>query len=133
MGSESLFDRKLEIATIFLNEFLSCGTWSGICETGLETMPLENDAMREYLSMGQRTGVRVVSVAPLGAARGKILAGDILVEVDGLAVSNEHTVPVELGAHKVDLDYGVLISQKRTPGETCRMCLELAQKRLLFY
>ena len=49
--------------------------------------------MREYLCMGQRTGVRVVSVAPLGAALGKIVAGDILVEVDGLCVSNEHTAP----------------------------------------
>lgn len=101
-----------KIAMVFLNEYLSNGAWSGICETGLETMPLENDAMREYLHMGQRTGVRVVSVAPLGPAEGKIKPGDILVEVDGLAVSNEHTVPVQLGEQKVDLDYGVLISQK---------------------
>lgn len=101
-----------KIAMVFLNEYLSKGAWSGICETGLETMPLENDAMREYLHMEQRTGVRVVSVAPLGPAEGKIKPGDILVEVDGLAVSNEHTVPVQLGEQKVDLDYGVLISQK---------------------
>lgn len=70
--------------------------------------------------MGQRTGVRVVSVAPLGAAQGKIHSGDILVEVDGLAVSNEHTVPLQLGEQKVDLDYGVLISQKQK-GEITRI------------
>mmetsp|Transcript_78575 Transcript_78575/g.173413 ORF Transcript_78575/g.173413 Transcript_78575/m.173413 type:complete len:519 (-) Transcript_78575:146-1702(-) len=102
-----------KIAMVFLKEYLSQGSWSGICETGLETIPLENDAMREFLRMGQRTGVRVVSVAPLGAAQGKIHSGDILVEVDGLAVSNEHTVPLQLGEQKVDLDYGVLISQKQ--------------------
>eukprot|EP00913_Durusdinium_trenchii_P022291 g20944.t1 len=86
--------------------------WCNDVESGLSARSAE-DAMREYLHMGQRTGVRVVSVAPLGAAQGKLQPGDILVEVDGLHVSNEHTVPVELGEQKVDLDYGVLISQKQ--------------------
>ena len=33
-----------QIAMVFLKEYLSQGSWSGICETGLETIPLENDA-----------------------------------------------------------------------------------------
>lgn len=35
---------SVQIAMVFLNEYLSNGAWSGICETGLETMPLENEA-----------------------------------------------------------------------------------------
>lgn len=36
---------------VFLNEYFSSGTWSGICETGLETMPLENDAWDQMLNL----------------------------------------------------------------------------------
>ena len=35
--------------------------------------------------MNQRTGVRITSVAPLGAANEKVNAGDILLSVDGYA------------------------------------------------
>ena len=35
--------------------------------------------------MDKRTGVRVSSVAPLGAAKGKVNVGDILLSVDGHA------------------------------------------------
>ena len=38
-----------------------------------------------YLKMNQRTGVRITSVAPLGAANEKVNAGDILLSVDGYA------------------------------------------------
>lgn len=101
-----------KIALLFLNEYLETGSWAGISETGVETMMLENDAMREYLKMGERTGVRIVSVAPMGTAREKIKTGDILIEVDGLKVSNENTVPVALSDQKVDLDFCVLVTQR---------------------
>ena len=50
---------------VFLNEYLSKGAWSGICETGLETMPLENEAWRRGLIFNQTyTVVKVDGATP---------------------------------------------------------------------
>ena len=58
-----------QIAMVFLNEYLSNGAWSGICETGLETMPLENEAwLKDWYSIQwkllcqYRTSIPYVSV-----------------------------------------------------------------------
>ena len=46
LRSSSLMMDRLQIAMVFLKEYLNTGAWSGICETGLETIPLENEAWR---------------------------------------------------------------------------------------
>jgi len=101
-----------KVALLFLGEYTATGAWRGISETGLRSNSLESDAMRAYLKMGDRTGVRIRSVAPLGAAAGRVFAGDILLEVDGHIVSNESTVSLQLSEHKVDLHFEVVVTQK---------------------
>ena len=46
--------RPVQIAMVFLKEYLNQGSWSGICETGLETIPLENDAWHIMVSHWSR-------------------------------------------------------------------------------
>eukprot|EP00406_Dinophysis_acuminata_P002139 CAMPEP_0179214168 /NCGR_PEP_ID=MMETSP0797-20121207/2156_1 /TAXON_ID=47934 /ORGANISM="Dinophysis acuminata, Strain DAEP01" /LENGTH=530 /DNA_ID=CAMNT_0020920151 /DNA_START=39 /DNA_END=1631 /DNA_ORIENTATION=+ len=111
-----------KVALVFLNEYLSTGRWTGISNSGLRTNSLESDAMRAFLQMGDRTGVRIRSVAPLGATAGKVQPGDILLEVDRHTVSNESTISLQLSEHKVDLHFEVLVTQK-AKGETTTLRL----------
>jgi len=101
-----------KVVLMFLDEYLTTTAWAGVCETGIRAEKLESEAMREYLQMGERTGVRIRSVANLGAAAGKVLAGDILLEVDDLVVSSEGTVPHKVGTQDVDMPFDVMITQK---------------------
>lgn len=101
-----------QIAKVFLDEFAASGKWTGICETGMQIVKLESDTMREFLRMGQTTGVRIRSVAPLGAAAQACNEGDILVSIDGTSVSNEGTCALKIGAQNIDLPLDVLVTSK---------------------
>ena len=80
------------IAQMFLSEVQETGGWSGVSELGVECRRLECDAMRDYLSMGDETGVLVEAVAPLGALHGVIKPGDVVTAIDEHEVSNEGKV-----------------------------------------
>ena len=84
------------IARLFLSEVMETKAWSGISELGFTIRPLENDGMREFLSMGDETGVLVESVAPLGALHGVLQAGDVLTAIDEFDVSNEAKIPIDV-------------------------------------
>jgi len=103
----------LDIVLLFVCEHRDTGKWTGISEIGLRCSTLESDAMREYLQMGERSGLRIRSVAPLGAASKVVRAGDILLEVDGYAVSNEGYVCLPFSGQKVEIPYDVLVTRKR--------------------
>ena len=86
------------IAQMFLSEVQETGGWSGVSELGIECRRLECDAMRDYLSMGDETGVLVEAVAPLGALHGVIKPGDVVTGIDEHEVSNEGKVCSTLGS-----------------------------------
>lgn len=84
------------IAQLFLSEVMEGKAWSGVSELGFTIRPLENDGMREFLSMGDATGVLVESVAPLGALHGVLQPGDVITAIDEFDVSNEAKIPIEV-------------------------------------
>jgi len=111
------------IATLFLDEYSTTGTWSGQSEVGLHATWLENDTMREYLKMADTvTGVLVLSLAPMGALYGKVQCGDVITQVDGNKVSNEGKVPLSISGKKVYISTVALITQK-PKGETTKISI----------
>eukprot|EP01047_Picozoa_sp_COSAG01_P033112 COSAG01_NODE_2422_length_7726_cov_5.781172_10_plen_549_part_00 len=106
------------IAQLFLSEVRATGSWSGVSELGLACRSLESDVMRDFLAMGEATGVLVEAIAPLGALCGVISAGDVLTQIDEYDVSNEGKVPIETSSQKVYVPADALISQKAKGAST---------------
>eukprot|EP00929_Paragymnodinium_shiwhaense_P023267 TRINITY_DN14610_c0_g1_i1.p1 TRINITY_DN14610_c0_g1~~TRINITY_DN14610_c0_g1_i1.p1 ORF type:complete len:550 (+),score=113.11 TRINITY_DN14610_c0_g1_i1:146-1795(+) len=100
------------IVLMFLDEFDRTGRWSGLSELGLLVKSLEHDTMREFLKMGDDTGVLVSRIAPLGALHEKMNPGDVITHIDGHAVSNEGKVPITVGEQKVFVVMDALITRK---------------------
>ena len=66
----------------------------GFCSMGIFWQPLDNEQLRCYLGMGERTGVLVRGVLKLAAAHGVLREGDVLLEADGHAIANDGTFAV---------------------------------------
>jgi len=105
------------IARMFITEFYTTGRWSGISEPGFDWGSLESSTMRRFLKMGTDNGVLVEEVAPLGAINGQLNKGDIITHIDGLELSNEGDIPVQVAGQKIFLDMNSQIT-KKAKGET---------------
>jgi S1-C subfamily serine protease len=80
------------LVQLFLNEYASSGSWTGVCELGFSWRTLENKTMRERMGISTETGVLVTSVAPLGKLGHFLQESDVLLSIDGQTVSCEGTV-----------------------------------------
>ena len=70
---------------------------------GVTVQPLENPALRASLSLGpDEGGVLVTTVDHGGSAQGILRPGDVILEVDGLAVAANGTV-LYLGRHRTEM------------------------------
>ncbi|KAJ3340420.1 hypothetical protein HDU93_007027 [Gonapodya sp. JEL0774] len=76
----------------FLQDIEKNGRYTGFCDIGLAIQPLENPTIKQYLRMGDRTGVLVGKVAPLSPCKDKILVGDVILAIDGFIVADDQTV-----------------------------------------
>jgi len=66
----------------------------------------------QILKHGDKTGVLVVSVAPLGAAAGKLLPKDIVTKIDDKPLSHEGKIKQIISGQDVEMLADVLITQK---------------------
>jgi len=107
-----------QIAFLFLDEYAKSKAWTGVSETGVMPKVLESKAMRKYLKMGDKTGVLIESVAPLGAAAGTVLAKDILLAIDGVQLTHEGKVSCRISGQDVEMSADVLISRKPKNSKT---------------
>ncbi|KAJ8610282.1 hypothetical protein CTAYLR_009063 [Chrysophaeum taylorii] len=90
-----------------------------LCALGIAAQPAENDALREYLKLGDRSGVLVTRVAETSCAAGVVRAGDVLLAVGGLDVADDGTVPLR-GDERVDLSHA---ATSRRAGDTVTLDL----------
>lgn len=72
----------------FLEDYRDDGAIQGIPSLGVQVQFLENPTLREYLKMGEASGVRVTGVARGGTADGWLREGDVLLEMDGIKILN---------------------------------------------
>jgi S1-C subfamily serine protease len=91
------------------------GEIAGVPSLGVYCLPIENDALREYLELGERrTGTVVADVAYGSSAWGKLQRDDVILAVDGVPVANDCTVSLAGGTRT---DFSWSIEQKQI-GET---------------
>ena len=77
----------------------------------------ENPALRQSLGMlPDQKGVLIKRVEPTSHATGRILPGDVVTRFDGVAVSNDGTVPFRTGER---IAFAYLVSQKASPSPPC--------------
>ena len=80
------------LVRMFLDEFRRTGAWAGVCEAGFAWRTLENPTLRAKLGVEAQGGVMLTSVAPLGKLKDVAFPTDVLVAIDGRAISSEGTV-----------------------------------------
>ncbi|KXS13562.1 trypsin-like serine protease [Gonapodya prolifera JEL478] len=76
----------------FLRDIEKNGHYTGFCDIGISIQPLENPTLKQFLKMGDRTGVLVCKVAPLSPCQGHVKVGDVLLAIDGFSVADDQTV-----------------------------------------
>ena len=95
------------------------GAVDGVPRLGAYYLSIENDALREYLRLGDRTGALVADVAWGSCAYGVLQRDDVILAVEGVPVANDQTVALA-GDVRTDLSF---ISQKKQVGDTMTLSL----------
>lgn len=85
---------------------LDDGIFQGFPDLGIATQNLESPAHRRALGLPEAHGVLVASVAYGAAAWKRLLPGDVLLELDGVRIAADGTVPFRPNA-RLDLGYAV--------------------------
>jgi hypothetical protein len=87
------------------------GEIAGVPQLGAYCLPIENDALRRYLRMGEHQGGSIVADVAYGScAWGKIKRDDVILAVDGVPVANDCTIPLP---GSVRADFFCAIEQKQ--------------------
>jgi len=76
----------------FLSSVLEHGKFCGFGQIGIAVQTLENESFRDFLKIGERTGVRVKKTNPLADSSKKLKPDDVMLEIDGKRIGNDATV-----------------------------------------
>lgn len=96
----------IPIVKHFLTEAFSGKPYRGFPSLAMSVSYLENDQQRKHYGLSDHeTGVLVTSVAPLSDLKGKIQPKDILLAIDGFAVSGDAKVDIPGIGKRLDYDY----------------------------
>ena len=94
----------------FLND-VDDGTFHGFPDLGVTWQPLESPSQRAYLGLPAKSrGVLVTGIGFESSAWKKIELGDVLLEIDGVEVDCDGTVPLRRG-EPVDFSYAITMHQ----------------------
>lgn len=94
-------------------------TYSGFCSLGLRCQTMENAQLRKFKKMGNQTGILVTKVNKLSPSAEHILAGDVILSVDGHVVANDGTILFR-ARDRIAFDYVISLKHKN---ETVEMKL----------
>jgi S1-C subfamily serine protease len=112
------------------------GHYDGVPSLGVYTEKMENESLRvAYHMKPDQTGVLVSRVVYDGSAAGVLQEDDVLMNVDGVAVANDRTVPLRaharvdyvdiIGRHQIGDVVAVEVLRQGKP-----LCLRVPLKRL---
>jgi S1-C subfamily serine protease len=94
----------------FLND-VDDGTFHGFPDLGVTWQPLESPSQRAYLGLPAKSrGVLVTGIVFESSAWKKLEIGDVLLEIDGVEVDCDGTVPLRRG-EPVDFSYAITVHQ----------------------
>jgi S1-C subfamily serine protease len=109
------------IPPLIINHFLEDvkdGRYDGFPYDDIYVQRLENRAHRAFLGMNEdQTGVLVTRVAYGSSSWGIIMSGDVILEVDGVTIANDGTIPFG-PRDRIDMTYLLI---KRHLGDTMRL------------
>lgn len=91
------------------------GHYDGFPGIGIAWQPMENPGLRASVGMNEaQTGVLLTYVAPDSTARDILLAGDVLLAIEGKSIANDGTIPFR-GTERIQFADAV---QKKFMGES---------------
>ena len=101
---------------LFARHFHATGSWAGVSECGFAFRTMEGAALRACYGLGERTGVLITGLAPCGELRHAALPGDVLLALDGRAITNEGTSLIgECREEQLPLEHIVTCKPARVP------------------
>eukprot|EP00276_Gloeochaete_wittrockiana_P001837 CAMPEP_0184671688 /NCGR_PEP_ID=MMETSP0308-20130426/85649_1 /TAXON_ID=38269 /ORGANISM="Gloeochaete witrockiana, Strain SAG 46.84" /LENGTH=606 /DNA_ID=CAMNT_0027118861 /DNA_START=212 /DNA_END=2032 /DNA_ORIENTATION=- len=104
----------------FLTDIQRHGQYTGFCSIGFFWQAMENVQFRKSCKMiAGQTGVYINRVQPLAQAAQNLKKGDVLLNIDGVQVANDGTIPFRKGER---IAFRYLITQKFY-GETSSLTL----------
>ena len=114
------------------------GIYDGFPDDGLYIQTMENSNLRKHFGMRERSGVLVTRVVDGSSCDGTIRRGDVLLEIDGVKVANDLSIPMK-GGSRVSANYlirrhqiGEKLSMKvLREGKEIVMDIPLKRERLL--
>ncbi|KAK9834040.1 hypothetical protein WJX81_005089 [Elliptochloris bilobata] len=109
----------------FRAEYETHGTFRGCCSVGFRWQDMENNHLRLYFQMPDvRSGSLVYRLDPLAPAAEVLAEGDVVTEVDGVAVADDGTVSFR---HEERVEFSHLIRCKHIGALCFLMLLVLTQ------
>lgn len=85
-----------------------------LCALGVSAQPVENEALRSYLQLGDKSGVLVTRVAESSCAKSILRPGDVLLSVGGAEIADDGTIELRTD-ERVDLAHA---ATSRRAGES---------------
>lgn len=71
------------------------GHYDGFPDDGLYIQTMENNSLKEYYKMGDRTGVVITKIVPGSSCDGYLKQDDILLAIDGVKVADDATIEMK--------------------------------------
>jgi len=71
------------------------GKYDGFPDDGLYIQTMENNSLKEYYKMGERTGVVITNIVPGSSCNGFLRKDDILLAIDGVKVADDATIEMK--------------------------------------
>jgi S1-C subfamily serine protease len=97
----------------FLEDVEKHGKYSGVCGLGVRLQGMENEDLRKFYNLkAGETGVLILSSAPLAPSAKVLQKGDVILEIDGVRVANDGTIPFRKGSLKERVQLSYYITQK---------------------
>jgi len=92
----------------FLNDIQRPPNRRGFCDLGIQVQLMESDVLRRSMGMvSGQTGLLINKIAPLVSTAKVVQRDDVLIEVDGIPVGNDGTIPFRDG-ERVSFRYTLL-------------------------
>ena len=85
----------VDVINHFLDDVERHGQYTGVTGLGVRLQGMENEDLRNYYKLSpEETGVLVLSTAQLAPSSKVLEKADVILEIDGIRIANDGTIPV---------------------------------------
>ena len=103
----------VDVINHFLDDVERHGQYTGVTGLGVRLQGMENEDLRNYYKLSpEETGVLVLSTAQLAPSSKVLEKADVILEIDGIRIANDGTIPFRKGSLKERVQLSYYITQK---------------------